>query len=155
MTDRALGAGRPGSGSIADLLVGRDWDGQPGAEEDTLRRLVETAPVPLPADDLDLLRVSDGGHFILTGERTYLRLWSAADAIAGNRDYQVAEQLPGWFAIGDAGGLEVYALEHVTAVDGQGAWPVSVVPYVPMEAAGAVPIAPDLRALLSGLAPTP
>lgn len=46
MTDGTMDAGRRGPESIADLLVGRDWDGQPGGDEDTLRRLVETAPGP-------------------------------------------------------------------------------------------------------------
>lgn len=49
----------------------------------------------------------------------------------------------------------MYALDHVPAAGGAGALPVSVVPSMPMEAAGAVPIAPDLRVLLGGLAPTP
>src|SRR3954454_11385344 len=94
------------------LLSGKyQWDGKPPASEQDIAALIAASPAPLPADYIDLLRLSDGGTARLSGYPTYVRVWSARTAVADNRDYEVQERLPGFIGFGDNGGPDMVGFD--------------------------------------------
>ncbi len=62
-----------------------------------------------------------------------------ADVLANNREYQLTEFLPGFFGFGSNGGGELLALD----CRGRPPWPVNMVPFIPLDAAEAQPVAAD------------
>ena len=108
---------------------GHKWYGNPPATEEDIAALVAASPVPLPAEYLTLLRLSDGGDASLSGYPSYVRIWSARTAVEYIRDYEVQRWLPGFVGFGDNGGSDMVGF------DTRGGEPFSVcsVPFAPME----------------------
>jgi hypothetical protein len=92
--------------NISDLVAdpSAKWGREPPADPEAIRSLIAGAGVDLPEDYLSLLRLSNGGEGELGVEPGWFRLWPAGEVIDLNRDYEVAELAPGFFAFGSSGG---------------------------------------------------
>ena len=109
------------------------------ADPDAIAALAVGAPVPLPAEYLALLRLHDGGEGELGAEPGWFQLWPVDEVLTANRDYQLAEFLPGFFGFGSSGGGDLLALD----CRGRPPWPVVVVPFIPVDVAEAQSVAAD------------
>jgi SMI1 / KNR4 family (SUKH-1) len=118
---------------------GYEWDGNPPAADDALAALVAWSPASLPAEYLELLRLSDGGHATRSDYPTYVRIWPARTAVEYNRDYEVQRWVPGLIGFGDDGGPAIVGFD--TRSDPP--YPVLAVPFVPMEFESAQRVAAD------------
>ena len=124
--------------TIAEAKAG--WTTRPpGADLAALELLVSSTTVSLPLEYLALLRVHDGGEGELGTEPGWFCLWSAVEVLVNNRQYQLSKFLPGFFGFGSNGGGELLALD----CRGQPPWPVVRVPFIPLDAAEAQPVADD------------
>lgn len=74
-----------------------EWE--PPASEDAIRQAERDYGGALPEDYVAFLRVSNGGR-----TQGNLSLLEVEDCVQRNRDYEVAEYMPGYFMIGDDGG---------------------------------------------------
>ena len=117
--------------SLRTLLLGggHQWDGNPPATAAAIAALVAASPRSLPGEYLELLRLSDGGHAFLSGELSYVRIWSALTAVEYNRDYEVQEWVPGFIGFGDNGGPDMVGFDTRRGEP----YPVCAVPFTPME----------------------
>jgi len=136
---------------LQTLLLGggHQWTGNPAASGEDVAALVAASSVSLPAEYLNLLRLSDGGVALLSGYPSYVRIWSAQTAIEYNRDYQVQRWLPGFFGFGDNGGPDMVGFD---ARRGE-PYPVCAVPFAPMEWEAAMGEVPDFGAFIRQLLP--
>lgn len=98
--------------AVSDLLARLDV--APGATAMALDLLVRAASRSLPSDYLDVMRWSDGFEGYLAG-RSYVRVWSAANAVRFNREYQVAELAPGLFLFGSDAAAIGYGFDLAAA----------------------------------------
>jgi hypothetical protein len=121
------------------------WSPAPPATVGAVAALARQSGVALPPDYLDFLARSNGGDGFLSAQPCYLRLWRAEEVIGYNQDYGIGEYVPGLFAFGDTGGSAVYAFD----TRGPQPWPVVAVPFVPMEASAALPVAGSFGELLT------
>jgi hypothetical protein len=132
------------------LIRERRWVANPPAPEASIAALAAWWPHQLPRAYLGVLRESDGGHGEFNGTHlTYARLWSAANVVRNNSDYQVQQWVPGLLAIGDNGGCDVAMFD----ARGDHPWPVLSVPFAPMEMASAVVVAESFEAWMTRLRP--
>ncbi|MHC4400934.1 MAG: SMI1/KNR4 family protein [Planctomycetota bacterium] len=117
------------------------WRPASPAPETALWQLVADAPVPLPDSYLDQLRTSNGGEGNLAVEPGWVVFWPAEEVIVNNREYQVSEYLPGFFAFGSNGGGELLAFDCRQAPP----FSVVMVPFIPMEQKEAVQVAKNFN----------
>lgn len=92
----------------------RNWLSMPGASAEALGRLIQVAPIPLPASYISLLRLSNGGEGPLRVQPLYFCLDEAeyvADTII-NKTHE--EFFPGFLMIGSNGGGEFVAFDMRT-----------------------------------------
>ena len=115
------------------------WDREPPATPETLAALATALPA-LPADYLAFLALSGGGVGDLGVDPGWFALWPAHEVASFHAAYEVPEYLPGYTGFGSNGGGELLAF----APDGR----VVMVPFVPMDAADAVEIAPTFTDLV-------
>ena len=136
---------------LRTLIVGggHQWDGNPPASEADIAALIAGSHVPLPAEYLALLRLSDGGTATLAGYPSYVRVWPARAAVANNADYQVSKWLPGFVGFGDNGGPDMVGFD---TRNGQ-PYPVCAVLFAPMEWSAAMGTVADFGAFLRQLLP--
>jgi hypothetical protein len=133
------------------LLSGRyHWDANPPATEEDLAALIAATPVPLPAEYLALLRLSNGGQATMLGYPSYVRIWSARTAIEFNRDYQVQKWLPGFVGFGDNGGPDMVGFDTRSGEP----YPVCAVLFAPMEWEAAMGQMTDFAAFIHQLQPS-
>jgi hypothetical protein len=116
------------------------------ASEDSIARLVRAVGFDLPSDYLEFLRVSNGGcGDIPVDPWCFDSLWTAEKLVVCNRDYEVAEYCPSFFGIGSSGGGEMFAFDMRKAQP----WPIVHIPFIGMEPAAALPVAPDFRSFVA------
>jgi hypothetical protein len=119
------------------------WDREESANPEAINTLASKSGLNLPKDYLDFLSLSNGGEGELPVDPYWFQIWSAENVLEHNEGYQVAQFLPDFFAFGSNGGGEMFAFD--TRKDG--AWPVYMIPFVPMEEAGAKKVASDFLSL--------
>src|SRR5438046_4240037 len=112
--------------SAADFLAacGDRWSPAPPAPPGAVAAMARDSGLSLPADYLEFLDLCNGGDGFLSVQPCYLRLWSAEQVVSNNRDYQMPEFVPGYFAFGSAGGQEFFAFD----TRGSQPWPVVSIP---------------------------
>jgi hypothetical protein len=88
-----------------------DWQGNAPATKDAISDLKRWAPVDLPKDYLDFLRVTDGGEGEFSCYPGYVRVWPAATVIDFNEGYEIQKWLPEFIGIGDNGGCDFVAFD--------------------------------------------
>ena len=81
------------------------WRGAPPASEAAIQELLVDCGLKLPRAYLDQLRLSNGGEGDLALEPGWVCFWSAEEIVECNRDYEVADNLPGFFGFGSNGGV--------------------------------------------------
>ena len=115
------------------------WRAGRPASAEALEAL-EATYAGLPAAYLARLLAEDGAEGSLSIEPGWIQLWSAADIAAHNARYHVTEFLPGFFGFASNGGGELIAFNTRSLP-----WRICMVPFIPMEEAEAVEIAPDFE----------
>jgi hypothetical protein len=91
-----------------------------------------------------------GGEGELAVEPGWIQLWRPGDIVTFNQLYEVQHNLPGFFGLGSSGGGELFAFD---LRDHRRSAPVVIVPFIPMDAAHARPVADSFDALLAMLPP--
>jgi hypothetical protein len=119
------------------------WAHEAPASREIVEQLAATIP-SLPPDYLAFLLLSNGGEGNLGVSPGWFSLWPAEEVAELNDAYKVADFLPGFVAFGSDGGGEMLAFR----VTGEQAGHIFAVPFIPMEVASAIEIAPDFRSLL-------
>lgn len=79
----------------------------------------------------------------LHGQPCEFHIWPAQELKKLNEAYEVSEALPGYFAIGSDGGLEMLTIELATGT-------VYAIPFIPMEVESRIWVAASLEELLKG-----
>jgi hypothetical protein len=124
---------------IAEILKDAVWDPEQPAKPESIQKLVDNAGKELPEEYLALLGYSDGGDGVLGIEPGWLQLWSSADVLENNKDYEIEEYIPGFFGFGSSGGGELLAFDTRRGKP----WKIVMIPFVPMSAELAIVIAKD------------
>jgi hypothetical protein len=125
------------------------WFPATPASPEQIAKLVEESGLTLPADYLDYLGQSNGGEGFLEVQPCYLRIWNVESVVKNNLDYRMPEFVPGFFAFGDAGGGEFFAFDTRPSPP----WPIVSIPFVPMDADSASPVASNFLELLEHAVP--
>ncbi|MDF1501800.1 SMI1/KNR4 family protein [Roseisolibacter sp. H3M3-2] len=127
--------------TLQDLVRDPDalWTREPPAEPAVLAALAAALPA-LPADYLAFLALSGGGEGDLGADPGWFALWPAGEVAALHVQYEIPTYLPGYTGFGSNGGGELLAF----APDGR----VVAVPFIPMDSAEAVEIAPRFTDLV-------
>ena len=123
------------------------WSSKPGATQEAIDALCRAAPIELPSEYLEQLRLSNGGEGDLAVEQGWIVFWSAEDVLENNKGYEVEQCVPGLFGLGSNGGGELVAFD---TRQGQ-PYPIVMVPFIPMELNEAVVIAKDFPELLQSV----
>ena len=116
-----------------------NWDREAPADESAIQALVEQSGLDLPEDYLAFLRFSNGGQGHIDVEPGWFQIWPAEEVLEANRDYEVDEELPGFFGFGSNGGGEMLAFDMRSGQP----WPVVMVPVGSLEPDFVVKIADD------------
>jgi hypothetical protein len=124
---------------IAEILKDAVWDPEQPAKPESIQKLVDNAGKELPEEYLALLGYSDGGDGVHGIEPGWLQLWSSADVLENNKDYEIEEYIPGFFGFGSSGGGELLAFDTRRGKP----WKIVMIPFVPMSAELAIVIAKD------------
>jgi hypothetical protein len=135
--------------NLQEWIGDHAWEGGPPADADVIQELADWSLGALPPEYLELLRLSDGGEGEFEGYPSYARLWPARTVIEYNQDYEVQRYLPGFIGFGDNGGPDLLLFDTRHGAP----YPIVAVPFVPMELASAIDVAPDFGALLARLTP--
>lgn len=117
------------------------WRGDSPASEAAIQQLLTDCDLELPAAYLDQLRRSNGGEGDLALEPGWVSFWPAEEVVAFNKEYEVEENIPGFFGFGSNGGGELLAFRVCSAEH----WPVYMIPFITMEEEDAVMIAEDFE----------
>ena len=125
--------------------VGGEWLDAPPAAPGVVESLRAGSPIPLPSDYLAFLRQSNGGEGELSVQPCWLVLWQAEDVLRFNREYDVAVSVPGFFAFGSSGGGEMFAFDARAPASHA----IVSIPFIPMDAVEALPVAGSFTALLA------
>jgi hypothetical protein len=115
------------------------WQNEPPCTDHDLQQLIRQAPVDLPEEYLAYLRRSNGGGGDIPVQPWLVYFWKALEVQRYNVDYQVAENVPGFYAFGTSGGGEMFAFDTRT----DRPWPIVMIPFIVMDVADAVQVAPD------------
>lgn len=125
------------------LSADREWASVPGADDDTLKRLMTSSAVELPSEYLAFLRHSNGGEGPLAAQPYYVQIDPADEVAAGLEQRRHDEFFPGFVMIGSNGGGEYIALD----VRGSAPWPVVAIDMTNCDIAESVrPIASSFAA---------
>jgi hypothetical protein len=121
------------------------WTRKPPAPLAVVKQLVADSPVELPTDYISFLARTNGGCGGIACPADGFDLWPAEKVIENNDSYQTGEFIPGFLGFGSNGGGELFAFD---ARQGQ-PYPVVMIPFIPMQAANAKPVAPDFAGFVS------
>jgi len=115
-----------------------EWYSAESCGDAAIEELVRSAP-DLPAEYLAYLRESDGGGGDIPVQPWGINFWKANKVPAKNLGYEVALNVPGFYAFGTSGGGEMFAFDMRSAKP----WPVVIIPFIGMEAEATIVVAPD------------
>lgn len=127
------------------------WIPSKPATQDDVSRLQSLSEYKLPAAYLTFLSQVGGGEGDLQVEPGWIQFWSPESVLDLNREYEVNVSIPGFFGFGSSGGGELLAFD----MRGGGEPPVVMVPFIPMTASEAQPVAQTFEQLLSYLCSEP
>src|SRR5258705_2301248 len=102
-----------------------DWWRNPGCSEEELLQLVKSAPVRLPDDYLEFLRIANGGEGELAVSPLWFRIWRASEVLESNRDYSREEFYSDLFLFGVCDG-NVFAFDLAEDFP----WPLIALDYL-------------------------
>jgi hypothetical protein len=123
------------------------WDREPPASEEAVKELVEQSGLDLPEDYLSFLKFSNGGEGHINIQPGWFRIWHAEEVIETNEDYELNEDLPGFFGFGSSGGGEMLAFDMRDTKP----WPVVMIPFGALEEEFAIKIAVDFLAFADAI----
>jgi hypothetical protein len=120
-----------------------DWTRQTPAP----RAVVQALSGTLPEGYRSFFLFSNGGEGPLPYAPGWFQIWPVEQVLDLNQAYGVDEFLPGFFAFGSNGGDEMLVFD-LRQEDGA---PVYAVPFIPMNPAEAVRVAPSFLAFVRAL----
>lgn len=88
------------------------------ATEEQIEALKKAAPFALPAEYVELLRVTNGGEGELSLDPGWFQIWPAQEVQAHNVGYKVCDFHPGFWGFGSSGGGVMFAFRHEAPVFG-------------------------------------
>src|SRR5262249_49133489 len=128
--------------SLVQPTIG-SWNPAPPATKESVELAEQCLKLTFPDVYKDFLCYSNGGEGDLPIQLGLVRFWSADELADANADYEVEQWIPGFIGIGSNGGGEMIAFDTR-----QECWGVYLVPFVPMDEAEALPLAPDFESFL-------
>ncbi len=87
------------------------WRFAKPASDDAIAALRVSAPVGIPSSYYNFLRITNGGEGDLGVDPGWFAPWPAEHVVQNNRQYQLAEWVPGLFGFGSNGGGECFAFD--------------------------------------------
>jgi len=123
------------------------WRPAKPAQAAAITELVAAAPLKLPQPYLDLLALSNGGEGDLAVEPGWISLWPVENVVAHNQGYEVGRYAPGFWGFGSNGGGELLAFDYRSGPP----HPIVAIPFVPLDPAESVSVAPSFGALVEGI----
>jgi hypothetical protein len=94
---------------IVTARIGSWRSHSPAATEDQIAGLRKAAPFVLPAEYVELLKVTNGGEGELALEPGWFQIWPAHDVQVHNTGYRVSDFHPGFWGFGSSGGGVMFA----------------------------------------------
>jgi hypothetical protein len=113
---------------IADSLPGWQYL-PPPADPADIGDLASSAPIHLPSEYLDLLRLHDGGEGELGANPGWFQLWPASKVLEYNQGYELPKCFPGYFGFGSSGGGDLLGFD----CRGSEPWPVITAPLIGLD----------------------
>ena len=113
------------------------WRFAKPASDDAIAALRASAPVGIPSSYYNFLRITNGGEGDLGVDPGWFAPWPAEHVVQNNRQYQLAEWVPGLFGFGSNGGGECFAFDFRETGCGR----IVTVPFIPLDLRKAVVIA--------------
>ena len=126
------------TGELETLISG--FQTNPGASQLSIRQF-EMNNFTLPTDFCEFLLRSNGGEGAIVEK--YLVIWSLEELIAMNGAYQVSQYAPAIFLFGSDGAGEGFGFDR--REDGL---PIVALPFIGMNLAAVMRIAPDFASFL-------
>ena len=120
------------------------FNSNPPANQVSIKSCLANLSYLLPDDYIRFLERANGGEGFVG--KAYLILWRVEELIDKNAGYNVAEFAPGLLIFGSDGGGEAFAFDMRSTPA-----PVVSVPFIGMELAVAIVIAPSFDAFLETL----
>lgn len=116
---------------VKDILAlkVRDHDLNPPASEHEIRALLHECKFDLPAIYIEFLQVHNGGNGELPVDPCWYELWQADEVIEKNEDYEVANDLPDFLAIGSNQGGELLCIDYREKTKGN----IVSIPLIPSD----------------------
>jgi hypothetical protein len=132
--------------SIVNLLGDSKaiWIRNPPAATDVIQDLVSKCAIDLPEVYLEFLRFSNGGEGEFGVEPGWFQIWPAEQVIQLNEGYEVATNVPGFFAFGSNGAGEMLVFDTRSGQP----WSNAMIPFIPMQSDKAKTIALDFEAFV-------
>ena len=127
------------------------WRFAKPASDDAIAALRASAPVGIPSSYYNFLRITNGGEGDLGVDPGWFAPWPAEHVVQNNRQYQLAEWVPGLFGFGSNGGGECFAFDFRETGCGR----IVTVPFIPLDLRKAVVIAESFEqfSLFVGMPP--
>lgn len=117
----------------------------PGASEEVINDATSSLKYSLPPDYVEFLRTHNGGEGFVGG--SYVILWRVEDLSVFNREYEVAEYVPGLLLFASSGGGTGYGFDTRDAT-----MPVVAVEFIGMDWSDADYVARNFTDFLDYLA---
>src|SRR5882724_10589519 len=99
------------------------WKSASPCSEEELEELWKAARIELPEDYLAYLRESDGGGGDIPVQPWLVWFWKVSEVGLNNEGYEVAMNVPGFYAFGTSGGGEMFAFDTRNGTP----WPIVVI----------------------------
>jgi len=125
------------TGDVTDQDGECRWRKAGPASREVIEALKTQATVALPPEYLDFLSQTNGGEGDLAADPGWFAIWPSEEVLENNRGYEILTYLPGFFGFGSNGGGELLAFDMRHGAP----YPVVMIPFIPMEAREARPVA--------------
>jgi len=126
----------------------RHWDRNEPAQPDAIAQCISDLGIAsLPLSYVEFLSLSNGGEGTLGVDPGWFQLWPCEELSEVQQLYHMTEELPGFLAIGSNGGGELLAFDTRNGEP----WAVCMIPFITMEVAEAIQIAPDFDTFVTYL----
>lgn len=116
-----------------------EWTSSGPTCEEDIQELIRRAPIELPRQYLNFLKESDGAGGDIPVQPWFIYFWKASLVHEQNEGYEVALNVPGFYAFATSGGGEMFAFDARKSKP----WPIVIIPFIGMQAEEALPVAPD------------
>lgn len=117
------------------------WKSEPPASDEAIQNLLKDSGLDLPRAYLNYLRENNGGEGDLSISPLWLQLWKAEKVVEHNKDYEVQEYMPNFFAFASSGGGVMIAFKAKEPDQ----WSIYEADFCALEEDNAIMIAKDFE----------